>query len=100
MVRNASIKAMAAVLQMVVLDRPVVDRTGLTGKYDATIKFLPDDSQFNGHPPIPQTAKSDSVEALPNLFEAMQQQAGLKLEAQKTAVEVMAIDHVEKPSAN
>jgi uncharacterized protein (TIGR03435 family) len=40
------------------------------------------------------------VEASPSLFEAMDKQLGLKLEPQKTAVDVIAIDHLEKPSAN
>jgi uncharacterized protein (TIGR03435 family) len=43
---------------------------------------------------------TDSAEAAPNLFDAMQQQLGLKLTAEKTAVDVLVIDKVEKPSAN
>ena len=101
---NASMSDFAAVLQSMVLDRPVVNETSLEGKFDFTLKFTPDDSQFNGHPPQLPTkgdaAKTDAVEASPSLFEAIQQQAGLKLEAQKTAVDVIAIDHLEKPSAN
>jgi uncharacterized protein (TIGR03435 family) len=51
-----------------------------------------------GHPPIGKLA--DDVEPAPPLFEAMQQQLGLKISSEKTAVEVIAIDHVEKPSPN
>jgi len=76
-----------------------VDQTGLEGKWDFTIKFTPDDSLFNGHPP-PLPAKTDTTESSPNFFDALQQQVGLKLEAQKTAVDVIAVDHLEKPSAN
>ena len=101
---NASMNDLSSVLQSMVLDRPVVNQTGLTEKYDFALKFTPDDSMFNGHPPtLPTKAdapKSDAVEPSPSLFEAIQQQAGLKLEAQKTAVEVIAVDHLEKPSAN
>lgn len=101
---NASMSDLSAFLQSMVLDRPVVNETGLKDKYDFALKFTPDDSQFNGHPPgLPNkgdAAKGDAVEASPSLFEAIQQQAGLKLEAQKTAVDVIAIDHVEKPSRN
>jgi uncharacterized protein (TIGR03435 family) len=88
-------------LQMLVLDRPVVNHTALTGRFDFNVTFTPDDSEFNGHPPkLPQAADGAAVESAPNLFDAMQQQAGLKLSAEKTAVDVIAIDHVEKPSAN
>ena len=101
---NASMSDFSAVLQSMVLDRPVVNETGLKDKYDFSLKFTPDDSMFNGHPPqLPTKAdapKADAVETSPSLFDAIQQQAGLKLEAQKTAVEVIAIDHLEKPSAN
>jgi len=97
-VNNAPIPAFTSFLQSMVLDRPVVDETGLTGRYDFTVTFTPDDSQFKGQPPFPKPA--DGVELAPNLFEAMQQQLGLKLTAEKTQVDVLAIDHVEKPSAN
>jgi uncharacterized protein (TIGR03435 family) len=98
-VQNASMKDFSGVLQAMVLDRPVVDQTALEGKFDFTLKFTPDDSQFNGHPP-PLPAKTDSTESSPSLFDAVQQQLGLKLEAQKTAVDVLAVDHAEKPSGN
>ncbi len=96
---NAPIPAFTSFLQSLVLDRPVVDQTGLTGRYDLTVTFTPDDSLFNGHPPVsPELA--EGVEAAPNLFDAIQQQLGLKLTLEKTQVDVLAIDHVEKPSAN
>lgn len=94
---NASMKDFTSFMQMVVLDRPVVDQTGIAGRYDFKITFTPDDSQFYGHPPKLPEQTTDSA---PNLFEAIQQQLGLKLSAEKTPVDVVAIDHVEKPSAN
>ncbi len=97
--RNGTMSDFTGFLQTLVLDRPVVNSTGLTGKYDFKVTFAPDDSQFNGHAPIPPT-KTEGVESAPALFDALQQQDGLKLEAQKTGVEVIAIDHVEKPTAN
>jgi uncharacterized protein (TIGR03435 family) len=105
---NATIPDFTGFLQILVLDRPVVDRTGIEGRYDYQITFTPDDSQFNGHPPpfakkADNTASGSSDEAAPaapSLYDALQQQLGLKLSAEKTAVEVIAIDHVEKPSAN
>ena len=96
---NAPIPAFTSFLQSLVFDRPVVDQTGLTGKYDLTVTFTPDDSLFNGHPlGFPKPA--DDVEPAPGLFEAIQEQLGLKLTAEKTQVDVLAIDHVAKPSAN
>ena len=88
-----------AFLQTLVLDRPVVDETGLKGRYDFSFTFTPDDTMFNGHPPAAPN-KTDTTEAAPSLFEAFQQQLGLKLDAQKTNVPVIAIDHVDKPTAN
>jgi uncharacterized protein (TIGR03435 family) len=78
------------------LGRPVLDRTGLTGNFDFTLKFAterpgPDDT-LNGQP----MPNSD----LPFLFEAIQEQLGLKLESGKGPVEVIVIDHVERPSGN
>jgi uncharacterized protein (TIGR03435 family) len=76
-----------------------VDQTGLTGKYDFTLKFTPDASQmtgFGGAPPPPP----DNVEAPPDIFAAFQQQLGLKLESTKAPADVIVIDKVEKPSAN
>ena len=80
------------------LDRPVVDRTGITGKYDLSFKFTPDDSLFNGHGPRPG-ATTDNTETLPGFFEGIQT-IGLKLDAEKTPVDVIVIDHAEKYSAN
>jgi uncharacterized protein (TIGR03435 family) len=98
-VMNSTMPDFTSFLQMLVLDRPVVDRTGITGRFDFECKFTPDDSQFNGHPP-PLPKQAEDAETSPNLFEALLQQDGLKLDAQKTAVDVIAIDRIEKPSAN
>lgn len=103
---NAKIPDFTGFLQSLVLDRPVVDKTGLTGRYDFQCTFTPDESQFGGHPPpMPNQDKnagsSDAATpAAPSLYDALQQELGLKLAAEKTAVDVIAIDHVEKPSAN
>ena len=97
-VRNATIYEFSGVLQSMVLDRPVVDNTGLRDHYDFALLFMPDESQFNGHPPI--SPKTDAPDAAPSLSEAIRQELGLKLESRKAAVDVIAIEHVEKPSAN
>jgi uncharacterized protein (TIGR03435 family) len=96
---NSPVPAFISFLQANVFDRPVVDQTGLTGRYDFTITFTPDDSLFHGHP-LGFAKPADGVEPAPGLFEAIQQQLGLKLTSEKAQVDVLAIDHVERPSAN
>jgi uncharacterized protein (TIGR03435 family) len=86
----------ASVMQTGVLDRPVVDQTGIEGRYDLVLKWAPDDSQFGGNPP--EASKTDIP--LPSLFTAIQEQVGLKLDAVKIPADVMVIDRVEKPSEN
>jgi uncharacterized protein (TIGR03435 family) len=98
-VHNATMGAFAGLMQSAVLDRPVVDQTGLTGNWDFELKWTPDDSQFGGmgmRAPPP----SDAADAPPPLFTAIQEQIGLKLESEKASVDVMVIDSVEKPSPN
>ena len=93
--RNAAMSQFCQMLQQSVLDRPVVDHTGLTGNFDFTLTFTPDDSQSNGHPPETPTT-SDA----PGLFDALQQQLGLKLTAEKLPTDVLVIDHVQEPTPN
>jgi len=71
------------------LERPVVDRTGLSGRYDLKFTYTMDESR-------PATDRN----AAPGLFTALQEQLGLKLEPEKTAADVLVIDKVERPSAN
>jgi uncharacterized protein (TIGR03435 family) len=100
-VRNATMTEVASVLQGSVLDKPVVDQTGLAEKYDFTLTFTPDASQMTGFgPPPPAPAGADTAEAAPDIFAAFQQQLGLKLESTKAPADVLVIDKVEKPSAN
>jgi uncharacterized protein (TIGR03435 family) len=101
-IHNMTVANFAKWFQTDVLDRPVIDRTGLTGFYDFTLKWTPDETQYprlrqNGAqmPSIP-----DGMATEPALNEAAQQQLGLKIERMKTMVDVMVIDHAEKPGAN
>jgi len=96
---NSSMQDLARVLQAVVLDRPVVDQTGITGRFDFTLKWTPDESQFTNLG-IKIPPPSDKPDAPPNLFTAIQEQLGLKLDPTKAPVDVLVIDHVEKPSDN
>jgi uncharacterized protein (TIGR03435 family) len=79
-----------------VLGRNVIDRTGLTGTFDIHLKWAFD--PLNG-----PRAGSDATPpdlAGPSIFTALQEQLGLKLESTKGPVEVLVLDHVEKPSDN
>jgi uncharacterized protein (TIGR03435 family) len=83
-----------------VMGRPVIDRTGFTGIMDLHLKFTPDATTQGlpggalGAPP------ADPDPSRPNIFDALQEQLGLKLTASKGPVDVLVIDHVERPTAN
>ncbi|MGA7341934.1 MAG: TIGR03435 family protein [Terracidiphilus sp.] len=101
-VRNMDMKDFATWMQSGVMDKPVVDQTGLKDRYDFTLKWTPDDSQFaQFRGAVPMTPpKTDDPNAPPSLYTAIQEQLGLKIEATKAPDDVIVIDHVEKPSAN
>ena len=86
----------AAMLQRGVLDRPVLDKTGLTGKYDFNLEWTYDDRQFDRRL-LPIKSESSGK---PDLFAALQEQLGLRLESSKGPVPVIVIDSVQKPSEN
>ncbi|HEY6849483.1 MAG TPA: TIGR03435 family protein [Terracidiphilus sp.] len=86
------------------LGRTVVDKTGLTGNYDYTLKWTPDDD-------APAMARPDETAPSPNggaeqnpsgpsLFTALEEQLGLKLESSKGPGDVIVIDHIELPTPN
>ena len=72
-----------------IVGRSVIDKTGLTGSYDFALKYTPDSAD---------APSSDSQ--TPSIFVAVQEQLGLKLEAQKGPVDLYIVDRVEKPSEN
>ena len=92
--RYTSMAEFASVFQRAALDRPVVDQTGLTGRYDFDLQFTADESLFGG------ALRAPDVPTKPDLFAALQQQLGLKLEATRGPVDALVIDRVEKPSEN
>jgi uncharacterized protein (TIGR03435 family) len=93
--RNATMGEFASLLQRALLDRPVVDKTGLTGRYDFDLDWAPDETQFGGEVPV---APTDAPS--PPFFTAIQEQLGLKLEATRGTVEALVVDTAERPSAN
>jgi uncharacterized protein (TIGR03435 family) len=93
--RNATVAQFASVLQRAVFDRPVVDQTGLSGKYDFELEWTPDDTQFGGT--LPQ-GPPDSEK--PGIFAAVQEQLGLRLEATRGPVDTIVINRVARPTEN
>jgi len=97
--RNQSMTLTKATMQHVTeglqgyVDRPVVDNTGLTGTYDIKFEATPA-FRLNRNPDQPSEPGDISA------FTAVQEQLGLKLEARKAKIEVLVVDHVEKPSEN
>ena len=77
------------------LGRPVQEATGLTGRYDFHLEWVPDESQPTSEG---QASPPDAEGA--TVFRAIQEQLGLKLEAQKIPGEMLVIDRVAKPGAN
>jgi uncharacterized protein (TIGR03435 family) len=95
------------------LGKPVTDATGLKAKYDFTLTFASDGMAmgFNGIPPpppppgggsfAPPAAPSEASDPMPDIFGAVQQQLGLKLDPKKGMIDVLVVDHAEKtPTEN
>lgn len=84
---NATMADFAGMLDWT-LDRPVIDETGLGGGFDFVLKWTP------GNAPV------TNLNAPPDIFTAIQEQIGLKLQATKSPAPVLVIDHIERPSGN
>jgi uncharacterized protein (TIGR03435 family) len=85
------------------LGRTVIDKTGLTGSYDFTLQWTPDDAPPPMHGGVdggPPHNESEGDAVGPSLFTALQEQLGLKLEPTRGQVDVIVIDHIEPPSEN
>jgi uncharacterized protein (TIGR03435 family) len=72
------------------LGREVIDQTGITGQYAISLSFAP----------VDPGAGDATQDPAPSIFQALQDQAGLKLESTKGPVEVLVIDHAERPTPN
>jgi len=84
-----------------ILGRTVVDKTAIKGSFHVQLTFAPDDAAARAIAPggDPRTT-GPGADLGPNIFTAIQEQLGLKLESSKGPVEVLVIDHVEKPTEN
>ena len=78
------------------MGRTVLDRTGVEKEFDVQLQFALDDAIFG----IPHPAGGAAENGPPSIFVAVQEQLGLRLESTKGPVEVLVIDHVERPSGN
>jgi uncharacterized protein (TIGR03435 family) len=82
------------------LERPVVDMTGLNGTYDFTLYWA---AEYPMVKPAPRASgvEAEIPEPAPTIFEAVQDQLGLRLEPRKASIEILVVDHVEKiPTEN
>jgi bla regulator protein blaR1 len=95
--RNTTMELIAASLTSLPggVDRPVVDQTGLSGKYDFRIEWTPDS---NGPASSGADAQPDSQGT--TFLEALKEQLGLKLKSTRAPLDVLVVDHVETPSEN
>ena len=91
------------------LERPLIDRTGLTGKYDLTVQWKPDPTNIGGGRAIPKMGSGPVVPLAPasepdgdgpSFIQALHDQLGLRLVSIRAPIEMLVIDHVERPSEN
>jgi uncharacterized protein (TIGR03435 family) len=93
---NMPIGALTAVLARRLQDLPVVDDTGLTALYDATIRWMPDEMTPEARAALADDERPPDV----SLFDAFEQQAGLKLQARRQAIQVLIVDNIRAPDPN
>jgi bla regulator protein blaR1 len=94
--RNATVTELAQSLQTAVMNRPVINQTTIEGRFDFTLDWMPDETQFASFGPGSPVADTGK----PNIYEAFREQLGLRLESTRAPADIIAIDKVEKPSEN
>jgi bla regulator protein blaR1 len=77
------------------MGRPIVDETGLTGRYDFTLQWTPEENSE-----VPGGASTTEEPAGPTFVNAVEEQLGMKLESTGAPVQILVIDHIEQPSPN
>ena len=82
------------------LGHSVLDKTGLTGKYDFVMQWPAEQPEAPMSAADSQQGSAPADSSEPSLFTALRDQLGLKLESHKEPVEVLVIDHIEAPSEN
>jgi uncharacterized protein (TIGR03435 family) len=92
--RYTSMAEFASILQRSPLDRPVVNQTGLAGRYDFDLDFEPDETLWGGRLPKPEESKG------PSLMTAITEQLGLQLKATRGPIDAIVIDGAARPAEN
>jgi uncharacterized protein (TIGR03435 family) len=88
------------------VDRPVIDKTGITGRFDIRVKFSREGTSLDASPIAPEpagtirTPPASDPTGPPSIFIALQEQLGLRLESGRGPVETLVIDHIERPTEN
>ena len=83
--------ALASYRASSVVQQVVVDRTGLDGRFEIHLEWLPDQS-------TPLSSADVTLADKPSIFTALQEQLGLRLQSERGPVDVIVIDHVERPT--
>jgi uncharacterized protein (TIGR03435 family) len=96
---GATLAEFAQVLS-IFLDRPVVDRSALEGRFDIHIEFSADETTPGLRGPVSDPSPPAADSNRPSIFTAIQEQLGLQLQSATGPVESLVIDHVERPSEN
>lgn len=93
--QGVTLEDFASMLRLVT-GRPVIDKTGVTGRFDIHVDFSREGTELAN---IRSAVPADPA-GPPSIFVAIQEQLGLKLEAGQGPVETLVIDHIERPSGN
>jgi uncharacterized protein (TIGR03435 family) len=94
--RNTSLELLANYVPLLVqLDRPVVDQTGLSGKFDYEVNFMPPWKM-----PKEQSTEMQLDLTGPTFLESLKDQLGMKLKPTRAPIQAIVIDHVEQPTPN
>jgi bla regulator protein blaR1 len=98
---SVSVPAFAKQLSLI-LGKEVIDKTGFTGRFSLHLEFAIDDALAGlpNPPGLDASGQPTDIGDRPSIRTALQEQLGLKLEASKGPVEVLVIDHVERPTKN
>ena len=98
--RRIDMPSFAALLWRRQLQRPVLDRTLLPGRFDLDLTYLPELENINGRPASESPSLPAEIAGAPSIFTAVQEQLGLRLESTKGEVDVLVVDRLELPSEN
>ena len=91
--RNATMPGLALFMQRLVMDRPVIDKTAMEGKYDFDLIWGPDENQFGGKFP------RQGFEDRPDIYQALDM-FGLKLQPSRAMADILVVDSVDRPDEN